>query len=502
LAELLDNISGTWARANLTQRVVLVILVLGSIATVAAVVNWARQPDMALLYAGLEPEEAARIAEKIRDEGIPYELKGGGTTIFVPQEKVYSLRLTMAGADMPVGSQGGYRILDEETFGQTPFSQKVNYQRAIEGELARSIQLMDGVIGARVHLVKPEGKIFSGDKSDASATVVLQLRAGKRPTSSNVAAIVQLVAGAVEGLEAQNVSVVDSSMTLLSGGQDDTASKKAGTMFDYKTRVEEYYARQVEDMLSRVLGPDRSTVRVSATVDWVVKDTTTTTYGDGTKSVAEREQETTESTSPAEGVGGKAGQEKKKKTSETDYKIPQTVKAETAPPGKILEMTVSALVDLSQQVKPEGEGASTASPLTLDSVRKLIETALGLKDAASVTVQEASFYEVPASQIAPEPGIFSMDNILRIVKQGSLGILVIGALLVLRIFGRKGAASQFGSAGELPAGAGARSDRMLPEGSPGAPGAVRARITQALQDNPEEVKRIFLNWVEGGKEEA
>jgi flagellar M-ring protein FliF len=505
LAELLDNISGTWARASLIQRILLVVLALGGIAAVAAVVNWAREPDMVLLYAGLEPEEAARICEKIRDEGVPYKLKDGGTTVFVPQEKVYSLRLTMAGADPPTGGQGGYSILDEESFGQSPFEQKINYWRALEGELARSIQLMNGVNHARVHLVKPDGKVFSKEKPDTSATVMLQLRAGTRLSSSNVAAVVYLVAGAVEGLEAQNVSVVDSNMRVLSGGEDDTSAKKAGTFFDYQTRVEEYYARQIEDMLAKVLGPDRSSVRVSATVDWVGKDTTTTTYGDGTKSVAQREQETSETTGPAEGEGGgKAGQQKKKKTTETDFKVPQTVKAETAPPGQILTMTVSALVDLSQQVKPEGEeavGSAPASPLTLDAVKKLIVTALGVKDETTVTVSEASFYQVSTSEMAPEGGMFSLDNILRIVKQGSLGILVMGALLVLKMFGRKKVAVRSGSAGELPAEGAGGTDRMLPERA-GAQGTVRAQITQALQDNPEEVKRLFLSWVEGAKEEA
>ena len=135
MAPVLQNIRGIWQRAGLAQQILLVAVVLGGIGAAVLLVNWARQPRMALLYARLDPEEAAKIVEKIRDADVPCELKAGGTSIYVPEDKVYSLRLDMASEGLTTGGQGGYGILDSETIGTSPFKQSVNYVRAIEGEL-------------------------------------------------------------------------------------------------------------------------------------------------------------------------------------------------------------------------------------------------------------------------------------------------------------------------------------------------------------------------------
>ena len=342
MAAALDNFKEIWRRTSLVQRVLLLGIVLGFAGAGFFLVNWARQPDLAILYTSLDPEQAAKVADKIRDQGVPFELTNGGTTILAPAEKIYSLRLVMAGQGLPKNDQSGYRILDEEKLGASPFTQRVNYNRAIEGELAKSIQMLDGVVASRVHVAQPESSLFAGKDKQASATVVLALKSGTRLTPSNVAAIVHLVAGSVESLSPNKVVVVDSQGTLLSGeGGSNDLVKTAGTLLDYKGQIEEYLAKKAEDMLTAALGPGRATVRVDATVDTISSTTTTETY-DPEKKVITKEETTSSSTPPTDPKAAAGGKEEK---STNEYMVSRTTEQKTEIPGQVKSLTVAAFVD-------------------------------------------------------------------------------------------------------------------------------------------------------------
>ena len=220
------------------QRLLLVTIALACVGAGVLLVGWARQPEMALLYSDLPPADAAQIVEKARDAGIACKLSDGGTTIHVPRQNVYDLRLSLASEGLPSGQQAGYKILDEDRIGASPFAQRVNYIRAIEGEIARTVRLIEGVEAARVHVVRPEATLFGGREQAASATVALRLRGGWHLTRGNVAAIVHMVAGSVEGLSPDQVVVVDSQGTLLSGDDEPGAVAGASSVQDYKARVE------------------------------------------------------------------------------------------------------------------------------------------------------------------------------------------------------------------------------------------------------------------------
>jgi flagellar M-ring protein FliF len=173
-----QKISAIWQRIGLVQRALLIGLLLTFIASCVLLVYWARRPDMRMLYQELSPEEAAKITEKIGEKGVVYELRNGGTSIYVPRGQVYQLRLDMAKEGLPVGEQGGYKIFDNEKIGVSPFVQTVNLKRALQEELAKSIQMISGVNHARVHIVSPEQTLFTQDAGKTSASVVLRLRPG------------------------------------------------------------------------------------------------------------------------------------------------------------------------------------------------------------------------------------------------------------------------------------------------------------------------------------
>ena len=220
----LQKIRVIWQKINIIQRALLLAVVLTFIIITALLVYWARKPDMRMLYQGLAPEEASKITEKISDKGIVYKLRNGGTSIYVPKEHVYQLRLDMAREGLLSDQQSGYKIFDKEKIGISPFVQNVNLKRALQEELAKSIQMIDGVVHARVHIVSAEQSLFSPGAGNPTASVVIRQNPGYRISALNIAAITNLVASSVEGLSSENVTLIDSQGHLLSSQSRRTPS--------------------------------------------------------------------------------------------------------------------------------------------------------------------------------------------------------------------------------------------------------------------------------------
>ena len=487
MAQILQNLTEVWNRTSLTQRVLLVAVLLGCIGAGVVLVGWAGKPDMAMLYTKLSPEDASKICDKLREADCPFELKDGGTTILVPHEKVYSLRLAMAADGIPDGAHAGYKILDKQDFGASPFQLEVGYIRAVEGELAKSIQLIDGVSSVRVHVNRPRAQVFLGKERRASASVVLKLKGGGSLSPGRVPAIVHLVAGAVESLSPGDVSVIDQSGRLYTEQQDGSTDKSAKRMQDYKTQLELDLSSKAEQVLAMALGEGRATVRVCITVDRDLKEETSETYDKTNRGVTK--EETLDSTTP----GGKDGPTKESSFTGT-YQPGKTYKVTRTQPGKILTKTVAAVVDLSV---PEG---SQATPMTLEECKKLITTAVGgISKTDELTVTQTSIPTVVAVA-APPDGMFTKDFLLDMGRKFSLGLLVIGALLVLKMLGggTKKKVTTAGSAALEGAGGLPQTDNLLPLSAGGDvdPEALRASITHALRENPDEVKRLFLSWAE------
>ncbi|OHB62441.1 MAG: flagellar M-ring protein FliF, partial [Planctomycetes bacterium RBG_13_60_9] len=174
--DFVQKILLVWRKVSLMQRALLVAVVAASALIGWLLVHWARQPDMRMLYQGLDPAEASKVTEKIGEQQIPYELRDGGTTVYVPVQRVYQLRLDLAKEGLPAREQTGYKLFDDEKIGISPFVQNVNLKRALQDELAKSIQMVDGVAHARVHIVSPEQALFTSEESQTTASVVLQIK--------------------------------------------------------------------------------------------------------------------------------------------------------------------------------------------------------------------------------------------------------------------------------------------------------------------------------------
>jgi len=520
VANSFQGIVQAWRHMGLVQRVLVISVLLASVGAGWLLVNWAREPHMALLYSDLEPEDAADVVATIQDASVRYELKDGGTSVYVPAEQVGDLRIQLAGEGLPAGGRQGYRLLDTEKIGASPFTQRVNYIRALEGELARTISVLDAVADARVHLVQTESRLFQKNEGGASATVAVRVRPGRTLSQGNVAAIVHLVAGSVGHLTAENVVVVDSQGTLLSSGAENgIAGTGGGTVLEYKTQVEQYLARKAEEMLTLVLGPGRASVKVDATVETSTVNKTEERYNpDG--QVAIKEETTSKSeTPPAGGEQPATTGQSKEETITTEYQVGRTVEQTINMPGKIQSLSVAAFVDLSPpetsadaETGEEAAGGEAATEseapagpaLTVADVEEVIRRAIGLAETDELKVVSCTFHRPAAAAGEDEAGVFSDPAFyLAAARHASLGILVLGALMALKMFGggSKGKASALGGGGGAEASLAASqaaggAGNLLAAGAAGPSESVNQRITAALKENPDEVKRLFNTWVQ------
>jgi flagellar M-ring protein FliF len=495
----LQKIVAVWQKINVVQRALLIAIILAMGAIGTLLTHWAKLPDMQILYADLNPEEASKITDKISEKGIAYELRNGGKSVYAPSEKIYQLRIDLAKDGLPGGDKGGYSLFDNEKIGISPFVQNVNLKRALQDELAKSIQMIDGVLLARIHIVSNEQAIFNASQSQKSASVVLKLKPGYRLSNTNIAAIANLVAGSVEGLKTENITIVDSDGRLLSSQSDGAVASSAGTVQDYKERIEQNLANKVEQMLLAVLGPGRATVRVSAEVNMTSIQMVTETYNPTGKVVTKEETKSNSETEPAtSGEAGKtlAGGVKKDETATTEYIVGKTVEQKTSVPGTVTSLSVAAVVDLSpaETNQPQTAGAA-AKIMPLTEVEKLIETALGLnlKGKDSLKVVEAKFYHpaVTPEDIQPAKKL----DYIAIARNASLGIMAISALLVLKIFTKASKKAAAEAPMQLPAGA--ETIGMLPGGAQSAePVIVRRQLTEVMRSNPDQARKLFVNWLQ------
>ncbi|MFP4141164.1 MAG: flagellar basal-body MS-ring/collar protein FliF [Planctomycetota bacterium] len=510
MAEIVQNMNHLWQRTSLMQRVVLIGVAVACLAAVGLLVNWASQPKMSLLFSELDTEEAGKIVRKIDEMGVAYELRGNGTSIYVAEADVHQTRLSLAAEGLPVGggNRPGFKLLDESKIGMSPFMQEKTYFRALEGEIGRTIQLIDGVISSRVHIVQPASPLLGGQGKKASASVVVQTRRGYTMGRDNVSAIVHLVAGSVEGLANDRVAVVDHTGKLLSQDNSGDDGGKANGVLDLRGKWEDYFVEKIEAVLKPVLGPERVAVRVDVELDM--------TSSEEMVELAQQEGVTVEelikeesSVQPVQGndnagAGEPAGQTRKSET-KTKTRPLLNIRKVVNPAGTIKSRHVAVVVDLTPPKTDTEEGEDQPADagekiMSVEEVRRLVARAIGVGNDQeiedSIEVVDRTFQGAKLAGIAGMPGDGQnpMELYFEIARRSSLGLLVVGALVALRIFRgprtKPGDMTITDEANALPDGADA-----------GEKLAARDRISRALQENPEQVKKLFLSWAQAGSDD-
>jgi flagellar M-ring protein FliF len=267
--QILSQLRNLFKSLSAGKQIALLILAVGSIAGFVFLMNWAGKPEFNPLYSNLDANDAGIILSRLKEQKIPYRLSANGSTILIPQERIYETRMELASKGLPQGGSIGFELFDDTKLGMTEFAQNVNYQRALQGELVRTISGFAEVESCRVHIVMPEKSLFIDEQEPGSASVVLKLQPGKWLTQQQVQGIVHLVSSSVSRMKPENVTVVDSSGRLLTGQNDSAGvTTLSSDQLDYQAKVERKLENRVLTMLEKALGANRAIVRVSCALNF------------------------------------------------------------------------------------------------------------------------------------------------------------------------------------------------------------------------------------------
>jgi flagellar M-ring protein FliF len=520
--------------AFFTQLRALGALRLGAMAAVAltmlGLLGWfgmrAGQPGMALLYSELDPRDAGAVVASLDRQKVAYRLGAGGTSILVPEEMVPRLRLALAREGLPAGGSVGWEIFDRgESLTTTPFQQDVNRLRAMEGELSRTIRGLAGVRGARVHLVLPRREAFSRQQGEAQASVVLSMQGVQRLDREGVQAVLHLVATAVPGLQARNVSIVDSRGELLARGGQALAGPAAAATQEEMRRAEGLrIARAVEEMLERSLGAGRVRAEAAVEMDFDRVQTTEERF-DPENQVPRSVQSSQEQSRGAEGgnvsvanqlpgaegTGGSGSQESKSEET-TNYEIGKTVRNTLREHPVLRRLSVAVLVDGVWEGTPPAFRERSAEELV--RIGTLVRSAIGFDERRGDRVEVVSmrFAAPEGSDSAGDAGVLGLGigpaTLARLAESAIYAVVALLAiLLVVRPMARRLTATLV----PQPALAGIGPERLAMPASAGAgalggpaaagalasSGALAGALAGPMGGMPGEDEMVSLDNVQG-----
>ncbi|MEN6358100.1 MAG: flagellar basal-body MS-ring/collar protein FliF [Armatimonadota bacterium] len=432
-----------WSELTVTQRVVVTAFGVLAIALMLFVGIAATKPRMSVLFSSLAQEDAGAIVQKLEEQKISYKLSGDGTTIEVPENKVYDLRLQLATQGLPQGGNVGFELFDKTNFGMTEFTEKVTYQRAVTGTLTRTLCHLAPVMDAKVLLSMPEQKIYSSEQEPAKASVVLKLRRGMPLSDEQVGGVVHLVSSAVEGLTPTNVTVLDTDGNVLSEG---AGAGGSGLMTASQTKMKRQYeselSQNLQSMLAKIVGADKAVVRVSADMSFDQTQTKSEEYDPATpaqgangeaKGVLLSEDKTSETYAggvlppggvPVTNASGSAKDSYRRTQSTAQYQVTKRIQETVNAPGKLQRLSVAVLVD------------DKVEPVKVEAIREAVIAASGIdaKRGDQVTVQRVGFDTASAKAVDAEMAKESRAELIQtIVKNAGAALLLIVFLVFLRM---------------------------------------------------------------------
>lgn len=522
------------------------ILMLGALAGAVALgvmtAFWAQTPNFSLLYGNLSDKDTSGVLEGLSKANIPYKIEEGSGAILVPARQVHEARLKLAGQGLPRGTGVGFEIMDDKPmFGNTQFQETARYQRAIEGELARSIMTMNNVQGARVHLAVPRSSAFVRDREQPSASVLLNLHNGRVLESDQVAAIVHLVAASVPNLSPTRVTVIDQKGKLLTGSDTKDMANGANQL-EYRGKLENTLARRIEELLVPITGPGSVKAQVTADLDFTITETARESFnpqGQIVRSEQSSEEQNSggavsggipgalsnqppgavtvpETTPPAgarpaagaaAGVAAASGPSSSSKRATRNYEIDKTVSHVKQPTGTIKRLAVAVVVDDIVTTSKTGKvSRKPRAPEEITRMTALAKEAVGFdeKRGDTVNVTNASFNTPPAPGPVPEEPIWKQSWVWDLARQIGGGLLALIILIMVVKPLLKGLQSAPGGSVAVFSG-GMAEDRVMLQGGGGGQGQLagpqggyEAQINNArttAQQDPKRVAQVVKGWV-------
>ena len=527
---------GSWQGLARVPARQLLTLMIGAAAMIAVIVGswlWIESSDYRVLYSNLSDRDGGAIIASLTQMNVPYKYAEGGGAILVPAAQVHDARLRLASQGLPKGGTVGFELVDNQKFGATQFQEQINYQRGLEGELAKSIQSLSVVQGARVHLAIPKPSVFLREQQGPSASVLLTLYPGKTLDRAQVSGILHLIASSVPELALANVSVLDQNGTLLSKNGDaaDTYGLDA-TQLSYVHQIEQDTIRRIQDILEPMLGPGNARVQVTADVDFSRVESMAEMFkpNQNAAEAAIRNQQLNESATSSSGgaqgvpgalsnqppgngvanIDGKgasagagapqsASPTNTRKDQNTSYELDKTIQHTRKPVGGIKRISAAVVLNFRTKVDDKGKSTSTAlTPQEIEQINALVKEAMGFTATRGDSLNIANTaFTAPERETIPETPWWKQPQTISMAKEIGRYVLF-AALLGYFIFGllRPGLKRVFkaASAPELQSIPG-------PAGSP-ALALVGEQRTDQLQsarklarDDPKIVANVVKSWV-------
>lgn len=504
MKDVFSQLQAIWKNASGAQRAFgvlgIAVLALG----LSFAVWMSSRPDFALLFGNLDEADAGAIVDKVRQAGVEAEIRQNGRAVFVPRESVAEMRMLVSKDGVPNGSVKGFELFDQSDFGVSDFEQNVKLLRALQGELAKSIMGFDAVESAKVSISRPKRSAFASRDQKAKASVLVGLRSGRSLSRENVRAIVNLVCGAVEGLEARSVAVVDHEGRVLSDTTDDSVASQANTQFDLRQREEEYLSAKAQEQLDRI--GVKADVRVACEMDFQNIRETQERYSPEDRAVLSEKTESKTSKSGVTGTGGTtsanaqlqqeatlgANGEASEETEESGamhFAPSKTLRSSEQAGARVSRLSVSLVLHKEH----DGER---------QQIEDIVKRAVGFDDtradSISTIVREFSAVETPMEEI--DPGGSALVPML--LERGVQVLGILGALfIVLKIVktaqSGRAAAAAAAAPGTTPATPPVPIDEESEEDIADL-FKLRERVNQSVTTNPVTAARVLREWLRDG----
>jgi len=510
------------------RRWVVGLVVVLSILGFGALIMVSNRIDYKPLFANLSNEDTGEIVKKLKEQKVPYRIAADGKAILVPTDKVYDLRISLASEGLPQGGGVGFEIFDRKNFGMTEFVQKLNYQRALQGELSRTIMQIAGVEHARVHLAIPEKSLFKDNEKPPTASIVLQMKSGRQVRESEVQGIVHLVASSIEGMDPEQVTVLDSRGKIMSRtGPGDVNGKLTSSMMETQRSYEKSLEDRLQSLLDKAVGSGKSVARVNSVLNFKQVEKVEERY-DPDATVVRSEQRTeqkdgtTMSTSGVPGVQSATGKTAaapasaaggSKRDETLNYEISRSSAKIIEPVGALTKLSVAILVDGKYEAPAATKAGQTPkakysprSPDELQKIEALVKSAVGYnaERGDQLTVVNVPFQETSDETPVEQTNWWEKPFFMDLGKNLLLGLAFIALLLLIVRPLMKMLTAPGGARNDSPGRLEAEKERreqlegsaaglMLPQ--PGLAFKGQGELLAIVKQDPYQTAQILQNWL-------
>jgi flagellar M-ring protein FliF len=450
------------AQISPQQLLSMLVVIAAIVAIVSGMWMWGQTADYRVLYSNLSDRDGGEIITSLQQQNIPYKFAEGGGALLVPGDKVHEVRLRLASQGLPKGGTVGFELMENQKFGTSQFLEQVNYQRSLEGELARSMQTLGPVQSARVHLAIPKPTVFVKEQQKPSASVVLTLHPGRSLDAGQVNAIVHLISSSIPSLPANGVTVVDQRGTLLSSIREAGSEAMDATQLKYVRQIEQDYIKRIEDIVAPLIGAQNVRAQVTADIDFSQTEQTAESFKpnqppnqSSIRSVQSAESRngtanpagvpgalsnqppvpaTAPIVSPATSVATAAAESTSMhKEATTNYEVDRTIRHTKQPVGSIRRLSVAVLIN--NRSSTDAKGKTTSKPFTpaeQAQLNNLVKNAMGFnaQRGDSLNLLNSAFNDVPETAL-PEIPLWKQPEIIALVKEIFKYLLIAGAGLYL-----------------------------------------------------------------------